>query len=155
LGKVGAAPTGRDPAAALSPADPQEPPTHASRSAFVASRGSRPASDGRTVRHGRALFLLAQLRRDRALHVRRFVGGLLVGAGAFQLFDGLVHSKDVLTGWYPRTKLEMEPELRSRKRGKFGAVKYVYPPDEMRVLRAWFAEELERRLPAARLLYWT
>ena len=44
------------------------------------------------------------------------------------------NSKDVLTGWYPRTKLEMEPELRSRKRGKFGAVKYVYPPDEMRVL---------------------
>ena len=65
------------------------------------------------------------------------------------------NSKDVLTGWYPRTKLEMEPELRSRKRGKFGAVKYVYPPDEMRVLRTWFAEELERRLPAARLLYWT
>ena len=32
------------------------------------------------------------------------------------------NSKDVLTGWYPRTKLEMEPE---------------------------------RRLPAARLLYWT
>jgi len=65
------------------------------------------------------------------------------------------NSKDVLTGWYPRTKLEMEPERRSRKRGRFGAVKYVYPPDEMRVLRAWFAEELERRLPAARLLYWT
>jgi spore photoproduct lyase len=65
------------------------------------------------------------------------------------------NSKDVLTGWYPRTKLEMEPELRSRKRGKFGAVKYVYPPDEMRTLRAWFGEELERRLPAARLLYWT
>ncbi|HEX3257561.1 MAG TPA: DUF2243 domain-containing protein [Pseudonocardia sp.] len=93
MGKDGAAPTGRDPAAALSPADPQEPPTHASRSAFVASRGSRPASDGRTVRHGRALFLLAQLRRDRALHVRRFVGGLLVGAGAFQLYDGLVQHK--------------------------------------------------------------
>ena len=49
----------------------------------------------------------------------------------------------------------MEPELRSRKRGMFGAVKYVYPPDEMRVLRAWFADELERRLSAARLLYWT
>ena len=40
-----------------------------------------------------ALFLLAQLRRDRALHVRRFVGGLLVGAGAFQLYDGLVQHK--------------------------------------------------------------
>ena len=40
-----------------------------------------------------ALFLLAQLRRDRALDVRRFVGGLLVGAGAFQLYDGLVQHK--------------------------------------------------------------
>jgi len=65
------------------------------------------------------------------------------------------NSKDVLTGWYPRTKLEMEPDLRSRKRGKFGAVKYVYPPEHMRELRARFAEELERRIPAARKLYWT
>jgi DNA repair photolyase len=64
-------------------------------------------------------------------------------------------SKEVLTGWYPRTQLEMEPERRSRKRGKFGATKYVYPPERMRELRAWFAEELERRIPAARLLYWT
>jgi len=42
-----------------------------------------------------ALFLLAQLRRERTLHVRRFVGGLLVGAGAFQLYDGLVQRKAV------------------------------------------------------------
>ena len=64
-------------------------------------------------------------------------------------------SKDVLTGWYPRTKLEMDPQQRSRKRGKFGAVKYVYPADAMRDLRGWFAEALEQRLPAARSLYWT
>ena len=36
-------------------------------------------------------------------------------------------SKDVLTGWYPRTKLEMDESQRSRKHGKYGAVKYVYP----------------------------
>lgn len=36
-------------------------------------------------------------------------------------------SKDVLEDWYPRTQLEMDPEVRSRKRGKFGSVKYVYP----------------------------
>jgi spore photoproduct lyase len=65
------------------------------------------------------------------------------------------NSKYVLTGWYPRTKLEMEPDLRSRKRGKFGGVKYVYPPEHMRELRTWFAEELERRIPVARPLYWT
>ncbi len=64
-------------------------------------------------------------------------------------------SKDVLAGWYPRTRLEMDPEQRSRKRGKFGAVKYVYPAERMRELRAWFDAELERRIPAARPLYWT
>jgi uncharacterized membrane protein len=40
-----------------------------------------------------ALFLLAQMRRDRALHGRRFTGGVLVGAGTFQLYDGLVQHK--------------------------------------------------------------
>lgn len=64
-------------------------------------------------------------------------------------------SKDVLEGWYPRTRLEMDPEQRSRKHGRFGAVKYVYPRPRMHELREWFAEELERRIPAARPLYWT
>ncbi|RTL70253.1 MAG: radical SAM protein [Pseudonocardiaceae bacterium] len=64
-------------------------------------------------------------------------------------------SKDVLEGWYPRTELEMDPDRRTRKHGKFGAVKYVYPKHEMAELREWFAAELERRIPAARPLYWT
>ena len=64
-------------------------------------------------------------------------------------------SKDVLLGWYPRTKLEMDEERRSRKRSKFGGVKYVYPKQTMTEMRTWFTCELARRLPAARLLYWT
>jgi uncharacterized membrane protein len=40
-----------------------------------------------------ALFLLGALRRDRAVAPRRFVGGVLTGAGAFQLYDGLVQHK--------------------------------------------------------------
>ncbi len=64
-------------------------------------------------------------------------------------------SKDVLTGWYPRTKLEMDPEQRSRKRGKFGATKFVYPKETMRELRSWFHDALEERIPEARPLYWT
>ena len=64
-------------------------------------------------------------------------------------------SKQVLEGWYPRTRLEMDPEVRSRKFGKFGAVKYVYPAAEMRELRTWFEGALADRLPAARSLYWT
>lgn len=64
-------------------------------------------------------------------------------------------SREVLTGWYPRTRLEMDPEQRSRKRGKFGAVKFVYPASTMRELRTWFDAALRDRLPAARPLYWT
>jgi spore photoproduct lyase len=49
----------------------------------------------------------------------------------------------------------MDEDSRSQKRSKFGGVKYVYPKQTMTEMRRWFTEELERRLPAARLLYWT
>jgi len=39
------------------------------------------------------LFLLADLRRRRSLDVGRWVGGVLLGAGGFQLYDGLVQHK--------------------------------------------------------------
>ena len=39
------------------------------------------------------LFLLADLRRRHALHWGRWVGGALIGAGAFQLYDGTIHHK--------------------------------------------------------------
>jgi len=64
-------------------------------------------------------------------------------------------SKDVLLGWYPNTRLEMDEDSRSQKRSKFGGVKYVYPKQTMTEMRAWFVAELECRLPPARLLYWT
>jgi spore photoproduct lyase len=64
-------------------------------------------------------------------------------------------SKDVLLGWYPRTKLEMDETVRTRKFGKYGSAKYVYPKDTMAELRAWFESELATALPVARTLYWT
>ncbi len=64
-------------------------------------------------------------------------------------------SKDVLLGWYPRTQLEMDEDLRRQKRGKYGAVKHVYPTPVMHELRSWFDDALAARLPAARSLYWT
>ena len=39
------------------------------------------------------LFLLADLRRRRALHWPRWIGGVLLGAGVFQLYDGVVQHK--------------------------------------------------------------
>ncbi|HEY6746818.1 MAG TPA: hypothetical protein VI357_13995 [Mycobacteriales bacterium] len=64
-------------------------------------------------------------------------------------------SKEVLLGWYPRTKLEMDEAARSRKHGRYGAVKYVYPKDVMSSLRTWFHESIADRLPDCRILYWT
>uniref|UniRef100_UPI0035CBB28F spore photoproduct lyase family protein n=1 Tax=uncultured Amnibacterium sp. TaxID=1631851 RepID=UPI0035CBB28F len=64
-------------------------------------------------------------------------------------------SKQVLEGWYPRTKLEMDESARSVKRSKFGGVKYVYPRETMQRLRAWFEQEVPARVPGARLLYQT
>jgi len=64
-------------------------------------------------------------------------------------------SKDVLLSWYPHTRLEMDEESRTRKRSKFGGIKYVYPRETMAEMRAWFSAELARRLPQSRLLYWT
>ncbi|MFD1721890.1 spore photoproduct lyase family protein [Amnibacterium endophyticum] len=64
-------------------------------------------------------------------------------------------SKQVIEGWYPRTKLEMDETQRAAKRSKFGGVKYVYPKETMAELRGWFERAMPERLPAARLLYWT
>jgi spore photoproduct lyase len=65
------------------------------------------------------------------------------------------NSKATLTDWYPRTKLEMDEEQRTTKRGKFGAVKHVYPKATMAELRGWFTGAIAERLPGAQLLYWT
>ena len=64
-------------------------------------------------------------------------------------------SKEVLLGWYPRTKLEMDEEQRTAKRNKFGGVKHVYPKDVMGEMRSWFSDAIAERLPGAPLLYWT
>ena len=64
-------------------------------------------------------------------------------------------SKDVLTEWYPNMSLEMEEAGRAQKRNKFGGVKYVYQPSEMKELRAFFYTEWQKRFSNAPILYWT
>ncbi len=64
-------------------------------------------------------------------------------------------SKDVLTGWYPGSPLEMDEAQRARKMTRFGSVKWVFPKEQMAEMRATLEAALARRLPAARLLYWT
>ena len=64
-------------------------------------------------------------------------------------------SKDVLLGWYPATRLEMDEASRTLKRTKFGSTKYVYRKDVMKELKRFFEERVAARLPKARILYWT
>ncbi len=64
-------------------------------------------------------------------------------------------SKEVLQTWYPQSKLDMDEEKRSLKRNKFGGIKYVYDSSTMKELRHFFKSEIQRRYPAAQILYWT
>ena len=64
-------------------------------------------------------------------------------------------SKKVLQGWYPGSRLDMDEASRSRKTTKFGSVKWVFPRDAMKEMRAVLDAAVARRLPTARVLYWT
>lgn len=64
-------------------------------------------------------------------------------------------SRAVLAGWYPGSDLEMDEAARTEKRTKFGGVKHVYPPEVMKALRDHLEGEIGRKLPTARILYWT
>lgn len=64
-------------------------------------------------------------------------------------------SKAVLESWYPGSALDMGSDGRAEKRTKFGSLKMVYDAATMKELRGFFEAEIARRLPAARILYWT
>ncbi|MFT8246428.1 SPL family radical SAM protein [Roseomonas sp. BN140053] len=64
-------------------------------------------------------------------------------------------SREVLQGWYPGSSLDMEEASRTRKLTKFGSTKWVFPRHTMAELRAALEDAVTRRLPAARVLYWT
>ena len=64
-------------------------------------------------------------------------------------------SKDVLLQWYPNTSLDLDEAGRAEKRNKFGGTKYVYRPEEMKEMKAFFYAEWTKRFPSAPILYWT
>jgi spore photoproduct lyase len=47
-------------------------------------------------------------------------------------------SKSVLLDWYPATQLDPRRDTRARKTTKFGSLKFVYTPEVMRDMRAFF-----------------
>lgn len=64
-------------------------------------------------------------------------------------------SKEVLSSWYPGSRLEMDEAGRTQKRTKFGGRKYVYPRQVMDDMRGFFHAAVAERRPGARILYWT
>lgn len=64
-------------------------------------------------------------------------------------------SKRVLNDWYKGSSLDMDEATRRRKLTKFGSLKYVYPADLMRDMRAFFEGAVAAHHPNARILYWT
>jgi spore photoproduct lyase len=64
-------------------------------------------------------------------------------------------SKETLENWYPDSKLDMDESTRALKRNKFGGSKYVYDSDTMKTMRRFFEQELHKRFPRAKILYWT
>lgn len=64
-------------------------------------------------------------------------------------------SKEVLQTWYPKSKLNLEEDHRTRKYNKFGGVKYVYEREIMTELREFIETKIKHYLPQAKILYWT
>ena len=64
-------------------------------------------------------------------------------------------SKSLLTGWHLGSNLDMDEATRVRTTNKCNTVKYVYTPDVMKEMRAFFEEAVSGYLPAAQVLYWT
>jgi spore photoproduct lyase len=64
-------------------------------------------------------------------------------------------SRNLLQEWYPNTTLDMSEDSRTKKFNKFGGTKYVYDRDTMKALKTFFYTEIQKRLPQARILYWT
>jgi spore photoproduct lyase len=64
-------------------------------------------------------------------------------------------SKEVLTGWYPGSSLNMDEATRAQKHTKHGSLKYVYHHDAMEQMGDFFMAELSILFPEARVLYWT
>jgi spore photoproduct lyase len=64
-------------------------------------------------------------------------------------------SRDILLGWYPNTSLDFGEENRAIKRNKFGGQKYVFVKELMTQLKIFFEQEITRRFPKAKILYWT
>lgn len=62
-------------------------------------------------------------------------------------------ARETIQKIFPETTLDMEDENRKFKMGQFGYGKYVYSKDNMNIVKEFFAHEIEKKFPSAKLLY--
>lgn len=132
----------------------------------TAKLGQRLAAAGKVARAGYKLgFTIAPIMPlpDWQEHYEELLDQMSAAIGDTDVdltFELITHrftpgSKEVLMGWYPQTKLEMDEESRTVKMNKFGGRKYVYNKPTMTELKSWFEQRLAEKFPNGRVLYWT
>lgn len=92
--------------------------------------------------------------------LEKLYDGIGSGRDSFFTFELIQHrftmnAKDIIETRYPNTKLEMNPEEREKKWGKYGRVKYVYKKEEAMELKAYIAAQITRLFPQAQIQYFT
>jgi len=65
------------------------------------------------------------------------------------------NAKNVILERFPNTKLEMNEELRKKKFGKYGRVKYVYKKEEAQDIKEYISNIIMKYFPHANIEYFT
>lgn len=81
-------------------------------------------------------------------------------ANGFITFELIQHrftmnAKNIIEERFPNTKLEMDPEKRLKKWGKYGRVKYVYPKNEADRAKNHITELIHQYFPHGHIQYFT
>lgn len=82
------------------------------------------------------------------------------GAKGFMTFELIQHrftmnAKNIIQERFPNTKLEMDPEKRVKKWGKYGRVKYVYPKEEALEAKEYITKLIVKHFPHGHIQYFT
>lgn len=66
-----------------------------------------------------------------------------------------MNAKNIIEKRFPNTKLDMDPENRAKKWGKYGRTKYVYKKDEASEIKGYVEELIKKNFKNAHIQYFT
>ncbi|WP_026476923.1 spore photoproduct lyase [Alkaliphilus transvaalensis] len=66
-----------------------------------------------------------------------------------------MNAKNIIEERYPNSKLEMDPEKRDKKWGKYGRTKYVYPKDDALEAKEYITSLIKEKFPHGHIQYFT